>query len=854
MPQPVLNRVAGAKFQVDGLVGRYLKGVSDQWLKIAPYANAGILEILHDRDRKPPRNMVPWAGEFAGKYLTGAVQVLRLTGEAELRNVIEEFVRELLLCQDDSGYIGPWARGHHLTGRSIPEQCGSTWDTWGHYHAMLGLLLWHQDSGDAKALAAARRIGDLLCEMFLGPKRKMRMVDTGSTEMNLAPIHSLCLLHKAIGGQKYVDLALQVLDEFAAVDASGAPLAGDYFRTGVDGREFFDTPRPRWESLHPMMGMVELYYITGDERCCKAFEHHGHSMTGTDRHNNGGFTSGEQAQGQPFHLGAIETCCTIAYMAYSVEMLRLTGDSKVADELELSMINSIVGAFSCTGRWATYDTPMDGVRRASAHSIVFQSREGTPELNCCSVNAARGFGFLSDWAVMADAAGLVVNYYGPGAVAASVKGVAIKLTQATEYPRDGRIAIKVSPARGVQFALKLRIPRWSAATKVKVNGQAVKGVQPGQYLVIDRKWAKGDAVQLDLDMSFHYWIGDKDCAGKTSLYRGPVLLTYDRRYNEMDPIDLPMLRATGLKGRFVQWKRWLPPAMLMEFTAADGRKIRLCDHGSAGEGGTPYVSWLPIDTVGAAIRQPFASDVALLAKADLIRFDRLHTGLLDARAKDLPRTDGRKYLAMIDQVQAAHGRFVTDLATARAVLARCDRTTPAAAELARMVARFDADERISQGNLGEALAQVRRDVIHSHPEWPVVANKFQAAKAIVVEGEITLMPLPAQDVVFVAAPVTGENFADIRTFHGGRQGVVYIRTNIHMIKGGPGQLAYGADGPVRVWVNGQPAGAQPAATNPAVANQFSAPVHWNEGDNAVLFALDTNHGRAWGVYATGVLA
>ncbi len=849
MLQPALNR-AKAKYQVDGLIGRYLKGVSDQWLKIAPYANAGMLEIMHDRDRKPPRNMVPWAGEFAGKYLTGAVQVLRLTGDPELRAVIEEFLGELFLCQDETGYLGPWAKGHHLTGSSIPEQgARGTWDTWGHYHLMLGLLLWHEDTGDRKALAAARRIGDLMVSMFGGDKPVMRMIDTGSTEMNLAPIHSLCLLHKVTGERKYVDLALKVLDEFAACDAAGTPLAGDYFRTGVDGREFFDTPRPRWESLHPMMGMVELYYITGDERCRAAFEHHWRSMTGTDRHNNGGFTSGEQAQGTPFHSGAIETCCTIAYMAYSVEMLRLTGDSTVADELELSMLNSIVGAFSVTGRWATYDTPMDGVRRASAHSIVFQSREGTPELNCCSVNAARGLGFLSDWAVMADVAGLVVNYYGPCTVTAAAKGVPVKLTQTTDYPRDGKVAIKVSPAKAAQFTLKLRIPRWSAATKVKINGQAVKGVSAGQYLAIDRKWAKGDVVQLDLDMSFHYWVGDKDCGGKCSLYRGPILMTYDRRYNEMDPIDLPTLAAKGLKGRFVQWKRWLPPAMLMEFVATDGRKIRLCDHGSAGEGGTPYASWLNIDTAGATIRQPLASDVALLAKADLIRFERAYKAFAAARRDKLARLEPQKYLKLLDQISSLYPAFAAHLATAKAVLAGGAKT-PAAQNLAQLVAFFEADV---DSAFAALLDRERQTLIAAHPEWPVVATKFEAAPAVLVHGDITAVPPPPADAEFSPAPVTSENFADIRTFHGGKAGVVYIRTTINMLKDGAGQLAYGADGPVRVWVNGQPAGQQPLATNPAVANQYFAPVMWKQGANEVVFALSSNDGRAWGVYATGVL-
>ena len=55
-----------------------------------------------------------------------------------------------------------------------------------------------------------------------------------------------------------------------------------------------------------------------------------------------------------------------------------------------------------SGRWWTYNTPMDGDRKASAHDIVFQARAGTPELNCCSVNGPRVARDARDWAVMRD--------------------------------------------------------------------------------------------------------------------------------------------------------------------------------------------------------------------------------------------------------------------------------------------------------------------------------------------------------------------------------------------------------------------------------------------------------------------
>jgi len=599
MPKPSCDRIPDTSYELAGSIADYLHGVAEQWFEVAPFANPGMLEMFRDRDRKPLRNQVPWAGEFAGKYLTSAVQVLRLTGDPDLKEHIQGFVNELTSLQAEDGYLGPWPKDCRLTGwaPNTREGGGGTWDAWGHYHVMMGLLLWHDETGDRRALRGLKGMADLFCKKFLGKKKK-RLVDTGSTEMNLAPAHSLCLLYKKTKTQRYLDLALQIVDEFAATDADGNPLAGDYLLAPLAGKEFFEIPKPRWESLHPIMALSELYSITGEERCRQAFERIWWSIVKLDRHNNGGFSSGEAAQGNPYHQGAIETCCTIAWAAMTVEMLRLTGNSIVADELELSTLNSVVGMHSHTGRWVTYDTPMAGVRKASAHHIVFQAREGTPELNCCSVNGPRGFGLISDWALMADKEGLILNWYGPSTMETKLpSGVSVTLGQETDYPRAGRVILRVSPSRSAEFGLKLRIPYWSAKTKVNVNGKAVKGVSPGTYLLLCRKWKRGDVVRIDLDRSFHYWVGEQECDGLTSVYRGPILLTYDRRFNEMDPDEVPALDARNLKGRVVSSRGWIPPTLLMEFTAARGRKLRLCDFGSAGEAGSPYQSWLKVTNV-----------------------------------------------------------------------------------------------------------------------------------------------------------------------------------------------------------------------------------------------------------------
>ncbi len=615
-----------APLALEGPLGRALKAVTDHWLVTAPLANPAMLEIFAGRDSPPYRNMMPWAGEFAGKYLTSAVQVYRVTHDERLLDFLRAFVARLVSLQAADGYLGPWPADSRLTNFSPHHgQNGMfTWDTWGHYHVITGLLLWYETTGDAAALVCARRAADLICQKYLG-NPPVRLVETGSTEMNLAPIHALAKLHRLTGEERYLQMALQILDEFAARDASGNPLAGDYFNLALAGKALYEMPRPRWESLHPILGLVELYAITGEERYRRAFESIWQGIVRHDRHNNGGFSSGEQATGSPYDYGTIETCCTIAWLALSAEMLKLTGDSTVADEIELTTLNSVLGMHSASGRWSTFTTPMDGARFASAHAIVFQARSGSPELNCCSVNSPRGLGLLSEWAVQAAEDTLTLNYYGPGAVRAALTAGRVELVQETDYPISGRIRLRVNPDGPLAFALRLRVPVWSQEPHIHLNGRPQAGARPGSYLELRRAWQPGDCLEIALDFRPHFWAGERECAGLTSLYRGPLLLAYDQRYNphlaaesplgpipddcfkvSRDHLPVPVINAARLEDTPLEWKDWHPPLLLLRAATDQNQPVYLCDFASAGAAGTLYRSWLPVSRVGRP--SPFRSE------------------------------------------------------------------------------------------------------------------------------------------------------------------------------------------------------------------------------------------------------
>ena len=576
--EPVLREPRQAAFRFQGCVGERLAANRDQWLLGAPRANPAMLQMLRDRDRQPRRDLLPWSGEFVGKYLTAAVLNWRISRDRALGQVIEETVADLAAAQTPEGYLGPYPREQRLL---------VGWDLWGHYHALVGLLLYYDTTGDERALAAARRAADLVCQTF--PAGGRRVVSVGDQEMNEAIGHGLLLLYVRSGEKPYLEMARRVEQDWEQ------PPSGDYVRTALAGLPFSQTPKPRWESLHDLQAIAELYWITGEARYRRAFEHTWWSILEGDRHNTGGFSSGEQATGNPYHQGAIETCCTVAWIALSLDMLRLTGSSVVADEIELSTLNGGMGAQAPSGRWWTYNTPMEGERKAAFHDINFQCRPGSPELNCCSVNGPRILGMLAQWSLMEAADGLVLNYYGRGELAAALPGgEQVRLRQETAYPRQGEVTITVQPAQPRQFTLRLRIPYWSERTTAAVNGQPVTA-RPGSYLTLRRRWQPGDQVRLGLDLRPHFWVGERECAGKVSIYRGPLLLAYDPRFNDRPWEELPRLAATGWRERLRPWGAWPQPWLLLEVPVPEGRPVYLCDFASAGATGTPYRTWLNVE-------------------------------------------------------------------------------------------------------------------------------------------------------------------------------------------------------------------------------------------------------------------
>jgi uncharacterized protein len=140
---------------------------------------------------------------------------------------------------------------------------------------------------------------------------------------------------------------------------------------------------------------------------------------------------------------------------------------------------------------------------------------------------------------MADADGVMVNIYHASKASITMPGNKSRVTieQETDFPKGNYVTLRVDPEKESAFALRLRIPAWSARTMVTVNGMEMSGLTAGSYLAIRRTWKSGDVVELTFDFTGRVETKNEHFA----LFRGPIVLSRDTRFND-GSVDQPAER------------------------------------------------------------------------------------------------------------------------------------------------------------------------------------------------------------------------------------------------------------------------------------------------------------------------
>ena len=577
--EDVMKSLPLASYRFGGLMGERIESNIQNWLIPLPVTSPAIIGMFHRRDQQPAQDLVPWAGGIAGEYLIAAIQALRLTGSAELRRSVEAAVEDLISSQAESGYLG---------FASVPFKPGA--DLWGHAQSWIALLMWYEATGEERALQVCRRAADFVGLSVL--ESGVRVSETEYPGFNRAILNGLGKLYRATQEPRY--LAMMRIVEADWTEAGSRPGQGLSSASGAS------VGRNRGGRLQGMQGLLELFRITGQSAYREAFTNRWWALLASERRPSGAFAVPETSGSEPVDPGGDATCATADWIDLTVDMLRVSGEARAADELELSTFNAAAGAQHPSGRWWSAATPLNGMREPSSRVHADQAAPGMAGIDCCSVSGPRTLGLLSEWAVMRYSEGLVLNYLGAGVFQGKLdNNTPVALEVETGYPVSGKIEIRVEPLIPRRFSLKIRVPAWAGTATVQVNGRTVSGKTSQGYVTLDRAWLERDLVTLSLNLAVRPVRGDRNAGDLLLLYRGPLLLACDQQYSSLDSGAFPVVDSDRLSEAVMlpvdraDVPRSLKPWVLVEVVSVNGKRLRLCDFASAGAFGTRYRSWLP---------------------------------------------------------------------------------------------------------------------------------------------------------------------------------------------------------------------------------------------------------------------
>lgn len=524
-----------------------------------------------------------WQIEFWGKWFTSAALAYDYNPCAVLDTRLKYAVKSLLATQSPDGQITTYKSGREF----------GTWDMWGRKYVMLGLLAEYDRTGDKSVLSAIEKHAGYIMQNY--GKEKKSICDNGMWGGLAASsiLEPFVKLYRATAEKKYLDFCQYIVDNWA--ESKNKP---DLLNKALAGKNVFDMfEKPSddkskgymsggysksYEMMSCYEGLMELYRATGNPDYKKAVENAARNIRDTEITVLGSGSIWERwvfgkfcQQKKTDHW--METCVTATWIKLCAQMLRISGDSKFADDIELAAYNALIPAQMNDGKWWAHYTPMDGIRTPAPEQCKMH-------MNCCVASGPRGLFLLPKIAYMTSPNSITVNFYERSAAKLPVKDGEVKLELSGGDMLEGNVAgifLKEVPQGESEFEIALRIPRWSKNSRVFVNGIEVpEKVEAGTYLKLSRKWKKNDAIAAVFDCSVKL-LQDPADSRMYALAQGPFVLAADKRFEKN--FDKPATFKTDKDGNAAAKPAAVPGTNLaFEIETADGEKRTFIDYCSAG--------------------------------------------------------------------------------------------------------------------------------------------------------------------------------------------------------------------------------------------------------------------------------
>lgn len=410
-------------------------------------------------------------------------------------------------------------------------------------HMLEGAIAHYQATGSRKFLDIAIKYADCVCRE-VGPNEGQACVVPGHQIAEMA----LCKLYVLTGEKKYLDEAKYMLDYRGKTERKDL-----YSQSHIPVVEQKEAVGHAVRAAYMYAGMADVAALTGDQSYINAIDSIWANIVGKKLYITGGIgaTSNGEAFGENYELPNMsaycETCAAIGNVYVNYRLFLLHGESKYYDVLERSLYNGLISGVSLDGGGFFYPNPLE--------SMGQHQRQPWFGCACCPSNIARFIPSLPGYVYAVKDRNVYVNLFMSNTASLSVDGKKVEIEQTTEYPWEGDIAVTVNQNKAGQWALKIRVPGWvenkvvpsdlyyysdeiSPSYTITVNDETTDGtLAEDGYFTIDRKWKKGDVVNIHFDMEPRTVRANGKVEadkGFVAIERGPIVYCSEWPDNDFD--------------------------------------------------------------------------------------------------------------------------------------------------------------------------------------------------------------------------------------------------------------------------------------------------------------------------------
>jgi DUF1680 family protein len=512
-----------------------------------------------------------WSDSDVYKWIEGVSYSLAARRDPQLEAQVDEVISLIAAAQMKDGYLDTYFQLVYPAGRWKYLAFGHEMFCAGHmYEAAVAHF---EATGKRSFLDVAIRHADHVNSVF-GPGRADGQ--PGHEEIELA----LVKLYRATGQKRYLDLARYFIDHRGKKPSF---FEGEYqrldpnFRTDFLGStiglrtlydEFFRKDPSRFDTqysqdhlpvreqdkvvghavraMYLYSGMADVAAETQDQGLFDALLRLYRDLTTKRIYVTGGIGPSAENEGftrdydLPNETAYQETCASIGVAMWAERMLGLTGDGRYADTMEQALYNGFLAGVALDGNTFFYDNPLSS-RGAARRREWFT-------VPCCPTNVARIMPSIGKYVYSESQDGLWVNLYVQSRAKAG-----ITLEQRTDFPQSGNVTISITKPPPAEYSLFLRIPGWAGTAEIKLNGRTLQPTVEHGYVMLRRRWAGGDRIELSFPMTVQQLEAHPavlEDRGRVALRRGPFVYCLEEADNKFDLDRLMLPRNARFEAHF----------------------------------------------------------------------------------------------------------------------------------------------------------------------------------------------------------------------------------------------------------------------------------------------------------------